>query len=261
MSRKLFVSTVAILFVLIGTLAFSLVGAAVPQAAGAEDEGTTTLPRTVTVIGQGTASAAPDQAVLNVGVQTTGATVKEAMADNNEIMDAILTSLDEMEIESKDIQTTNFSIYFERTPSIAMASDRMVQEGPSMEGAYRVSNMVQVTIRDLDEVSTVLDNVVEAGANNIWGVNFTISDPDALEDEARVKSVADARERAEELAELHGVSLGQVVTISEAIGGGIGVPMFEASRAMSAGFGGGGAPVEPGELEFTFSIQVTYEIQ
>lgn len=205
------------------------------------------LERTIIVVGEGSVKAKPDLAILNLGVQTMGATVKEAMGENDGRMTAILDALKALEIEEKDIQTSNYSIYLQPEPGIG-------GEGVG-QGQYRVSNMVRVTIRKLDQAGTVLESVVEAGANNIYGISFSVSDPKALQSEARTEAVTDARARAQELAELGGVSLGKVVSLSEVIGGTRPVPLAAEGR------GGGGARVEPGELEFTFQVQVTYAIE
>jgi uncharacterized protein YggE len=124
---------------------------------------------------------------------------------------------------------------------------------------YRVSNNVQVTIRDLDNVGTILDAAVEAGANNIFGVDFALDDPSVVESEARQKAVEDARAKAEELATLNGVTLGDVVSVSEVVGLGGGYYMGNFSeQAMMRMGGGGGAPIAPGELELTMQLQVIY---
>lgn len=211
--------------------------------------------RSITVVGEGEASVAPNIAEANVGVEVLAPTVKEATEEAKERMTAIMAALQEAGIAEKDIQTSNYSIYFERYPEIRP----MVEAEPlEAEGSYRVSNMVRVKIRDLDRIGTVLDGVIEAGANNVYGVNFTVEDPGEVRSEARGKAIADARARAQELADLNGVSLGEVLQISEVIGGpftasGIPVPVAMEYR-------GGSGPISPGELEFSVQIQVTYAI-
>jgi uncharacterized protein YggE len=121
---------------------------------------------------------------------------------------------------------------------------------------YIVSNMVNVTIRDLDKVSTVLDAVVEAGANNIWGVNFSLEDQTTAQADARAKAIDDAKARAEALAELSGVKLGPVMSISEILSGGSYPVAFAVERAAS-----GGGPISPGELEIGYQVQVSYFIE
>lgn len=151
----------------------------------------------------------------------------------------------------KDIQTSHYGIYFEREPY-------PVREGGSAletQGAYRVSNMLEVTVRDVNKAGDVLDGVVEAGANQVYGVTFTVSDDSKWQSEARKNAVSDARSRAKELAELTGVTLGEVQIVSEVIGGGV-MPVVYAERAA---MGGGG--IAPGELEMSTQVQVTFAIQ
>lgn len=248
-SSVLFVVTALLL---VGSLVLSgcaPLAEATPAAAG---EGPV---RTVTVIGRGEVKAQPDTANTNIGVEVTAATVDEAMAQAKTRMAALLDALKALGIAEKDIQTSNFSVYFERS-SADVPAPRAEGGDPPIAGFYRVSNMVQVTIRDLEQVGEVLEVAVKAGANNIWGINFSVSEPAALEAQARENAVLDARARAEALAKLHGVELGSVVAVSEVIGGAS--PVFaEAAKAL----GGGGAPVEPGELTLSTQIQVVYAIQ
>jgi uncharacterized protein YggE len=188
-------------------------------------------------------------------VEVLAPTVKEATEEAKERMTAIMAALLKAGIAEKDIQTSSYSIYFERYPEVMAA----VEEKPSeIEGNYRVSNMVQVKIRDLDKIGTVLDEVVEAGANNVYGVSFTVDDPSEVRSEARDKAVADAKVKAQELAHLNGVSLGEVLQISEVIGGVFSTSGILAPVAME--YRGGGGSISPGELEFSVQIQVTYAI-
>jgi uncharacterized protein YggE len=211
------------------------------------------IERSITVVGEGKASVAPDVAEANVGVEVLAPTVKEATAEAKERMTAIMTALQKAGIAEKDIQTSNYSIYFERYPEVMPVAE----EGrPEMEGNYRVSNMVQVTIRDLDQVGAVLDGVIEAGANSVYGVSFTVDDPSEVRSEARSKAIADAKARAQELATLNGVSLGEVLQVSEVIGG----PFLAVGMSRAVEYAGGAGPISPGELEYSVQIQVTYAI-
>ena len=220
--------------------------------------------RSITVVGRGEVKAKPDVATVNLGVEVTAPTVGEAMTEANARMKTILASMKNLGIADKDIETSNFSINFERQEPAAPAVSEAMQGAKANEtktpaGFYRVNNMIQVTIRDLDKVGDVLDAAVEAGANNVWGVSFGLDSTDALESEAREKAVADARTRAESLAELNDVTVGDVIAISEVIGGSPS-PVY-AEAASFRGLGGGGAPVEPGELTFSTQIQVVYGIR
>lgn len=211
--------------------------------------------QTITVVGRGSVQLAPDVARVSIGVETMGETVAEAVEENGAQMTAILEALQAVEIPEQDIQTMHYSIQFERYPEPMPRTDTESVEQPQPQ--YRVSNLVEVTIRDLAKVGEVLDAVVEAGANNIWGVNFSLEDPAAAEADARAEAVADAKARAEALAELNGVELGPVMSVSEVIGGGaVPMPMAAAERAVA-----GAGPIAPGEVEVSYQLQITYFVE
>lgn len=246
---------------LLGSL---VVAGCTPQALAAPVAAGEAPTRSITVVGRGEVKAKPDIATVNLGVEVTAPTVSEAMTEANARMKTILAAMKALGIAEKDIQTSNFSINFERREPIApVAAETTSGAKPAgtepPAGFYRVNNMVQVTIRDLAKVGDVLDAAVEAGANNVWGVSFGLGDTAALEAQAREKAVADARSRAETLAKLNGVTVGDVIAISEVIGSGPS-PLY-AEAASFRGLGGGGAPVEPGELTFATQIQTVYGIR
>ena len=219
--------------------------------------------RSITVVGRGEVKAKPDIATVNLGVEVAAPTVGEAMTEANARMKSVLSAMKALGIAEKDIQTSNFSISFERqnptAPVTGESSGAKSGSAQAPAGFYRVNNMVQVTVRDLDKVGDVLDAAVEAGVNNVWGISFGLDNTDALEAEAREKAVADARARAESLAKLNGVAVGDVIAISEVIGGSPS-PMY-AEAASFRGLGGGGTPVESGEMTFSTQIQIVYGIR
>jgi uncharacterized protein YggE len=222
--------------------------------ASPEPQADTTLPRTITVVGEGKVKTKPDIAQINIGIEILGDTVQEASDQAADAMDAVLAILTAQGVEQKDIQTSGYNVWVERPYG---------PEGPTGDTLYHVNNTVSVTIRDLDSVGTILDATIEAGANSIYGVTFNVADPSPLMSEGREKAVTDARSKAEELAELNNVAVGEVISISEVIGG---APGYYAGgfRGLSPaeGMGGGGAgPISPGELELTVQLQITYRIQ
>lgn len=235
-------------------LLLALVGATI-GAAGCKVPAVTaatpaSIDRSITVLGRSSVSAPPDLVLTSVGVETYAATVGEATEQSNKRMEAVIASLGELGVAEKDIQTSNFSINSERRGS----EDTNI--------LYRVSNMVQVKVRDLDKVSEVLDVAVQAGANQVWGVTFTIEAQKALEDEARTKAMEDARRRAEALAGLAGVELGQVLVVAES---GTVSPLM-AGRGLGAGSAmaveeAAAVPISPGEVQVTYHVQVTYAVQ
>lgn len=209
-------------------------------------------PRNITVVGEGKVSLKPDIATINVGAEVRADTVSEAKAEVDAQMASIVAALQEAGVAEKDIQTSHYSIYYEQEPM------PVFREGPAPEnqGGYRVSNMIQVTVRDVEKAGEVLDAVVQAGANQVYGVNFTVSDESAWQSEARAKAMADARARAQELAGLAEVELGEVLSVSEVIGSS---PLLAPMRMVESSLGGAG--IAPGELELGTQIQVTFAIQ
>jgi len=246
MSRKI---SVLLGILLIGGLLLS--GCALPtQSTGANPD------RTITVVGSGEATAKPDKAHFYAGVEVTADTVQEATRRNNEVMQAIVAALTDMGVEEKDIQTSNFSVNLIRDVERFPMPESV--EGEEEQTRYRVSNMVQVTVWDIEKVSELLDAAINAGANNIWGITFTISETESLESEARAKAMQDARARAEELATLAGVSLGRIVSVSENV---TGIPVLPSVAVERAAGMGGGPAISPGEASVRMRVQVTYAIE
>ena len=239
-------------------LAVALVGcaavaAAPPAASQAVVETSPQASRTITVVGAGEVNLAPDVARISIGAEARSSTVSEAKAETDRQIAAILSTLKALGVDEKDIQTSSYSIYYERQPVPLAERGVLVEE----QGGYRVSSTLSVTIRDIDRVGEVLDAAVAAGANQVYGVNFTIADEIKWQAEARVKAVADAKARAVELAGLSGVELGEVLSISEIVGNVSGPVSFQVmERAVGAG-----GDIAPGELALSTQIQITFAIQ
>ncbi len=211
-------------------------------------------PRSISVTGQGAASGKPDIATLDAGVQTFAATVVEASRDNQAVVDRIFAALEKQGIAEKDIQTANYSIWPEQQMPRGETSGT-----PRITG-YRVSNTVHVKVRDIEAVGKVLAAVTDAGANSVNGIQFGVENTDALEAEARRLAMADARSRAQSLAELAGVELGEVLTLSMSSSPGYPRPYAMARMEMADA----GAPVPgiaPGEQSVMVSLHVTYAIR
>lgn len=234
-------------------VALLLVGCTAADAAGTSQT-EESLPgqgaRTIKVVGIGEALGEPDEARVTVGVETFAAKVDDATSENEDIIDAILDSLTESGIASNDIQTSNYSLW---------AEQRYGENGPEGIAGYRVSNQVSVVIRDIEKVGDVLAAVTAAGANSIYGVSFSVADPAMLQAEAREKALEDARQRAESLAQLSGLPLGEIEAIDEAYFAGSGpFPMG------GGGYGAGGADqatsISPGQLSYQSQVQVVYGI-
>lgn len=207
--------------------------------------------RSISVTGQGEASGAPDQAQVNAGVQVLANTVVEASRQNQAVVEKIMSALEEQGIPQENIQTTNYSIWAEQ--------DYNESRGSRITG-YRVSNVVNVRIDDIGKIGDVLAAVTNAGANTIHGIQFGVKDTKALERTAREAAMADARARAEALAGLAGVQLGEVLSISTSFSGGPPRPMMSRSFDMAEA----AAPVpgiSPGEQSVSVQIHATFAIR
>jgi uncharacterized protein YggE len=210
--------------------------------------------QTITVVGYGSVRLEPDIARVSIGIETMAETISDAVDENKDKMEAILVALEEAGISEKDIQTMHYSVQLDRYAEPMPRVESTTEESTPQ---YRVSNQVNVIIRDLEQVGDVLDAVIDAGANNIWGVSFSLDDPAAGQSDARAGAIDDARARAEALAELSGIELGPVMAVSEIVGGGISpMPAVMVERAAS-----GAGSISPGELEVTYQVQVTYFIE
>lgn len=207
--------------------------------------------RGITVIGQGEAMGQPDLANTSVGVEISAPTVSEATSQNEAIVSQVLAALAQQGIDEKDIQTSNYNVWAEQIYG---------ENGPEGISGYRVTNMVAITIRDINKIGAVLQAATEAGANAVNGISFGVADTAALEAEARTAAITNARARAQSLAELAGVELGEVLMITEVIGANYPIPM--ANGRLDTAMAESAAPsISPGQLSFTTQIQVTFAIK
>ena len=205
------------------------------------------------VTGEGTVSVVPDVAILNLGVEAQANTVAEAQQQAAEAMEAVMAVLDEQGIAEKDIKTRHFSIY----PVKRWQNDEEILIG------YRVSNMVTVKIRKVDEVGVTIDAVAEVGGDytRINSISFTVDDPADYYEEAREMALEDAKEKATQLAKLAKMDLGEPTYISE---GGIYMPApYDFYRGAAEAFpvSAPTTPISPGETAISLTVQVVYSIK
>jgi uncharacterized protein len=208
--------------------------------------------RTLSVDGTGTAYLTPDIAYVYLGVHTEKLTAAEAVEENNEQTQTVIEALTQFGIDAKDIRTTNFSIW----PMDKIDPTTGTYTG---EKTYAVDNTVYVTARDLETLGDMLDTVIQAGANTVQSIQFDVADKDAALGPARTDAVKDATKKAQELAAAAGVELGELQSVSF-----VSSPMYP----IFDGRGGGGAaeaaaavPIQPGQLSFTVTVNVTYALK
>ena len=232
---------------LIAASAFALAATAFTPAHADEAK----LLRSISLTGHGEVRMAPDLAVVTVGVMSSAVTAREALDINTKAMQGVMASLTSAGIEAKDIQTSNFMV----NPRYDYGQNNA--EPPKVV-AYDVSNNVTVTVRKLETLGAVLDNVVSSGSNQINGVQFQVSKPEAATDEARKLAVADAKHKAEVYSEASAIDLGNIVSLSEGGGYQPPVPMFKTMRAEGAA---ADVPIAQGEQTIAVDVNITWEIK
>jgi len=203
-------------------------------------------PAVISVTGEAKISAPPDLAQIDGGVTSEAKTAREASEANNAAMGKVLLALKGAGIDEKDYQTSRLSL---QPQSLSKSN------GPPTITGYRASNRVTIRLRDVTKVANVIDTLVAAGANDIGGINFMVSQASKLLDEAREKAIADARRKAEIYAKAAGVTLGAPLSISES-----GAPAPIVFRRMAAGIAES-TPVAPGEETLQLSVSVSWAIK
>lgn len=207
----------------------------------------TAPPAAITVTGEATVSAAPDLAQIDGGVSSDAKTAREASDANNAAMGKILLALKGAGIAENDFQTSRLSLQPQYAPN---------RTGPSLVVGYRASNRVTVRLREPNKLASVIDTLVSAGANDIGGIAFTVSNASKLLDGAREQAIADARRKAEIYAKAAGVSLGAPVNISEESS-----PVPAPFRKNIATMAAAPAPVSPGEETLQVTVSVSWAIK
>lgn len=210
------------------------------------------LERTIRVEGTGEVKVAPDEAFIDVAVETLAPTAKAAAEENARKMDKVVTALVQAGIPRKEIETRNFSVFPEYQPQ------PRAEEPPKLRG-YRVSNQVEVHVRELSRVGTLLDVALGAGANRVDSVRFGLSKPEVVQGEALRDAVGRARQSAQVLASSLGVRLGPVLdasTVSEPPRPFQAVARFEMAEAADVT-----TPIQPQEQTVTARVTLIFAIE
>ncbi|WP_410508492.1 SIMPL domain-containing protein [Methanosarcina hadiensis] len=207
---------------------------------------------TISMSGYAEQKVVPDTATLHIGVVVQAATAKEASDENAAIMSAVMADLKAMGLQDREIRTSYVSVY----PVYNYTTTQTIT-------GYSASNSVQITTKNLDNLSEIIDRSTAAGANEIGGVSFSVSNDmqKQIREDLMNQAVSDASTKAETLAKSLGVEITgvQASSISESNGPRVyydyAMPMEEkASGAVST-------PIQPGESTVSMSVQVTYYIE
>ena len=203
------------------------------------------MTRILTVTGNGVVARAPDMAVIRVGVTHDSPRAAEALDQTSQAMTRMQRQLTEAGIAARDIQTTQLSL----DPIYDPNSDTRRITG------FRATNSVTIRVRDIAMTGTILGALVGDGANRIDGISFTLSDSKAALEAARTSAVQDAMDKAAQLAQAAGVSLGALRDIRE-VGGGLPDP-----RPMMRVAAAAPVPLAEGEISVSAAVTMVYEIE
>jgi uncharacterized protein YggE len=208
-------------------------------------------PRTLNVSGNGTVYLTPDIAYIYVGVNTDDPDIAKAVSQNNTQTQALVDALKNNGIAAADIQTSNFSVYYNNLSSGKLPD-------LTTDSYFTVNNTVYITVRDLTKLGSLLNTAVSAGANNINSITFDVADKTAAMTQARQKAMSNASDLADELAKTASVKLGDIQSITYS----------DNSPMPYYGMGGGGAaapnvsvPIQPGQTQISVTVSVTYYIK
>ncbi|CAN5654094.1 SIMPL domain-containing protein [soil metagenome] len=204
-------------------------------------------PRQVTVVGSGEVQGTPDTLTASVGISFVGTDATTAMNQTNERMGAVNTALVDAGIDQNDIATTNVTL-----------QPQYGTDGVSTVVGYESSNSIDVTIRDISVAGRVLALIQSNGGNatRINSLSYSFADDSELVRDARTRAFRDAEARAQQYAELSGLELGKIISISEAGGGAPPPSPMPMERAMASA-----VPLSPGQQTVGFSVTAVWELR
>jgi uncharacterized protein YggE len=201
------------------------------------------------IVATGEVARAPDVATITAGVVTQGATASAALSENATRMAATLAALRRAGVADRDLQTATINL----SPQY-----RYGENVPPVLTGYQASNQVNVRFRDIKRAGTILDALVQAGANQINGPSFSVEKPDAALDEARAAAIVSARKRADLYARATGLTVRRIVAIAEdAEQVERPRPMMAMARVEKAA----DTAIEAGEQSLSVTVRVTFELQ
>jgi uncharacterized protein len=208
--------------------------------------------RLISLTGHGEVRAVPDMAVINMGVVSSAETARAALDANTKAMTDLMANLKAANIDDKDIATSNFSV----NPRLDYGQNG--GQVPKLVG-YDVNNTVTVIIHKIDGLGALLDKAVSSGSNQINGISFSVSNPDAAMDEARKLAVKDATHKAQIYAGAASINLGNIMSVSESSGMAEPQVMFSRAKAMAAD--SAPVPIAQGSQVISVDVNVSWEIK
>lgn len=229
-----------------------LVCLAAPSTANAQAGAHQVTPQ-LALSARGEVRIAPDQASVSAGVVARGDTAAEALRLNARQMAGVFRALRQAGVAERDIQTSQLSV----NPVYANRSSSNSGEAPRIVG-YEARNTVTALVRDLEGLGAAIDSLIDGGANQLYGVNFSASNIEAARDDARRAAVAQLMARRDLYADAAGFEIKRLISFSEAGGG---VPVFAARMQAESFMSDAATQVAPGELSVDVTVNAVWEIE
>lgn len=206
--------------------------------------------QTITVIGQAKSQVKTQIATFTAGVNAVNDDKNTAINEVNQKIQTIIDAVKTFGISSDDIKTQNLNVY--------QSEERYYEEGSkkSRPGQWRVSNSIRITLRQIDRASELADLLSRSGATNVSGPELRVDETQPADKPLLEEAIRNAREKAEIMANTSGRQLGKIISLTE---GTTTVPIYRGFEGL--GFGGGGAPVEPGTSTIRKTVTIVFELE
>lgn len=205
-------------------------------------------PNTISVTGEGKVMVKPDEAVLSIGVETNDNDAKEAKNQNDAVMAKMIAFLKKSGINAKDYKTERVNLY-------------QRQDYQSKKKYYQASQSIQIQIKDLDKYETIMAGLIDAGANQINGIQFKSSEVEKYEAEARKKAVQNAKQKANDYAQALGQQVGKAISVFENNTQTILPRVYQMKTAAYAEDASAMETVAEGEIEISANINIAFELK
>lgn len=210
------------------------------------------IKETITFSGEGKTIGIPDVSLINLSVITEKMTAEETTEENAKKMNEVIKFVKESGIDEKDVKTQSYQL----SPRYDWIEGKRVFRG------YQLISTLSVKIRNLEKISAIIDGAILKGANQVGDIQFVIDDPEKLKEEARLKAIENAKEKAKSIALATGLKLGKIVNFSETVPEVYPYPVF---REAELGMGGEGKlvipTIEKGSQEISVNVYLTFELK
>jgi len=208
-------------------------------------------PQDISVQGQGKAYVKPDIATVSLGMKTEGTSVGEITKTNVDSMNKIIKALKDLGIDEKDLQTTQYSI----TPKY-----NWTERTGSVPDGYTIDQSILVKIRNFDNIGDVFTIATNNGANMVGGLQFSVDDPEAAKVQARKEAIAEAKQKAYDMAKSAGLRIIKLVNISETSGT-YPQPLYGMGEAAMKSVSSIAPDIQAGQEEISVSVYLTYRVR